>query len=319
MFAKTNIRFWLILFIILAGIAVVITLVDRKKGERSFRKELFDIDSAEVTSVSIYPKGKMDQGIQLQKEGNKWQVRSQKESYPADTNFIRNLLQTLRSVKPEGVMGIDPSSWNDFQVSDTTGTHVLIEQGKKVSADFTVGRVSFSQPPQQMAGRNRNPIVKSHIRVADDDKVYLVDGYLSLMFPAQESYYRNKTLCKFRKELATQLTFTYPGDSSFTVQKINGHWLLDGLGADSAAMETYLRGISTMNGTEFADESSQAMPFLFKLRIDGDNMPFIEIHGAKAEPAKLYFVKSSVNPTATFKSNTPQLFNRIFAGKKKFR
>ena len=95
-------------------------------------------------------------------------------------NLVRSILQAA----PERVAGLDRSSWTEFRVSDSTGTHVVLEEDGDVISDFYVGRVAFSQPPQQQQGygRNQNPIIKSHVRVADDEKVYLVDGYLSLMF-----------------------------------------------------------------------------------------------------------------------------------------
>jgi len=48
-------------------------------------------------------------------------------------------------------------------------------------------------------------------------------------------------------------------------------------------------------------------------------MPVIEIEGLKADTAELYFIKSTANPTAVFRSNNHDVFGKIFVSKKKFK
>jgi len=305
-------RVLLAIFVVLAAVVAVVLIYDNRKGERSFRSELFVIDSAQVTSIAIYPKGENEKKILLARSGNVWDVHIEDQTYSADTTFIRSLLQTVTDLVPERVAALGSSSWNEFQVSDSTGTHVVVSQGEDPSADFWVGKISFSQQPQASAyGRNQNPSVKSHIRVEGDDKVYLVDGFLSMMFPEQVSRYRERTICRFDKDLPTTLTFSYPGDSSFIMTKSNGSWLINGVPADSAAMENYLRSLSSTMGNEFAPDDLQPI-YGYRLTIEGMNMPVIEVQGAIDTALKIYMVHSGVNPTSVFISTNPSVFNRIF-------
>jgi len=308
-------------FLFLAIIVAAVWIYDSNKGERSFRSELFEFEPDNATAVIIAPAGRPDEKIRLEKEGEGWNVSSKEKSYPADTAYIMNLLQSILQATPERVAGLDRSSWEEFRVTDSTGTHVVVEEDGDVISDFFVGRVAFSQPPQQQGyGRNQNPIIKSHIRVADDEKVYLVDGYLSLMFNDKPTYYRDKVICRFGQEQPVNFTFSYPGDSSFKLIRAEAGWTVNGAPADSLEVVSYLASVSNSTGNEFTEEEEIAgLTFTHHVKIEGNNMPVIEIEGVKADTADIYYLKSSANPTAVFSAKGPHLFDRIFVSREKFK
>ena len=319
MFRKINNRTLLIIFTLLALLAVIVFVYDRKKGERTFKKELFTVDSAAVTAITIYPKGKTGEFLKLSKAGRGWEIISRKNHYPADSAAIKNILQTLAHIQPERVAGTDRTSWKEFEITDSLSSRVVVEQGKDISADFRVGKLSFSQDRgMQNYGGNRNMSVKSHIRVAGDDRVYVVDGFLSMMFSDNPSQYRNRVLIRFDKSQVTKLTFSYPGDSSFVMERNGGKWLISGQPADSAAIEKYLNPVASTMGNEFADDGFMSPAFGYTLKIEGNNMSPVVVSGSMDPGSKKYYMKSTSNPTSVFGSSTPNLFNQVFPGKNRF-
>ena len=82
MFRKINNKLLLAIFTTLTILAVIVYIYDQKKGERTFKSELCSVDSAAVTSITIYPKGKGTDFLKLSKEGKGWVVLSQKKRYP---------------------------------------------------------------------------------------------------------------------------------------------------------------------------------------------------------------------------------------------
>ncbi|MGD0710567.1 MAG: DUF4340 domain-containing protein [Bacteroidales bacterium] len=302
----------------MALLVVVFFVYDSHHGERSFKSNLFTVDSAKVTSITIYPKGKGKKEIRLVKTGTNWEVKCDNKSFPADTTALKRILQALSHVKVESVACNDKSCWGEFDISDTLSSHVVVEQDNQVTADFRTGRISVSQSSGMQYNRNRSGDVKSHIRVADDDRVYVVDGFLSMMFGDQVSIYRNKTLFNFNEDLLTKLTFTYPGDSSFTLTKTAGKWMLDDQPADSAEVARFLNAIKNSQNSEFADSLLQFPEAAYKLRIEGNNMPAIEVSGAINHDAKKYYVKSSANTSAIFGSKNAYLFNSLFKSRNSF-
>jgi len=319
MFRKLNTKTLLALFALLGLLAVAVVLYDRHTGERTFKSELFTIDSAAVTSVTIYPKTKGAGMVKLIKTGKGWEIQSLKKNYPADSSVIRNILQTLAHVKPERVAGTDQQAWKTFEITDSASARVVVEQGEKVAAEFRVGKVSFSQDrSMQGYGGNRGMSVKSHIRVPGDERVYVVDGFLSMMFPENPSQYRNRILFRIDKNLVTRLTFVYPGDSSFVLAKKENRWTVNDQPADSAATEKYLSSIANTMGSEFADDGAIFPVYRYTLKIEGNNMPPVEVNGALDEGSKKYYLRSDKNRDAIFGSSTSALFNQVFAGMKRF-
>ena len=316
---KINNKILLLLFLVLAIIAVIMFLNDRKKGERTFKSELFTIDSANVTAITIYPKGKGKGTLDLVKAGKTWEVRYDNRSYPADTMTVQRLLQALHKVTAERVAATDRSGWKDLEITDSSSTRVVVNQGADISADFRVGKVSFSRNNNMQGyGGNQNVIVKSHLRVAGDDRVYVVDGFLSMMFSDQPSMYRNRMVVRFNKNDLTKLTFIYPGDSSFQLNRSGTRWLLNDKPADSVKVENWLSSAANYSSSDFADEKAKPLTFPYTLRIEGNNLKTIEVTGATDAVSKNYFVCSTFNPSATFGGSNSNLFNQVFPGKARF-
>ena len=105
MFRKINNKTLLIIFAILAIVAVIVYFFDQRRGERTFKDELFKVDSSAVTSITIYSKGKENEFMKLNKTGSAWEIQVQKKKYPADSSVIQNILQALAHVKAERVAG----------------------------------------------------------------------------------------------------------------------------------------------------------------------------------------------------------------------
>jgi hypothetical protein len=312
-------RTLLILFLILAVIAVIMFFYDRNKGERSFKSELFTVDSSKVSEITIYPKGKMNNPLKLTKTGKAWEIKSNKNTYPADSLVIQRIIGALSKVIPERVAGTGKSSWKELGITDSLGTHVVVGQTNNIVADLWIGKISISQDNNSRGyGRNQNMIIKSHVRVAGDDRVYIVDGFLSMMLSDQPSMYRNRSVFRFDKNNITKLTFVYPGDSSFMLVKNGNHWLLNDQPVDSAKTENYLNSIRNTVNSEFADEGTQPFAFPYSLKIEGNDMNAINVQGAINPDPKKYFVKSTSNPSAVFGSSNSNLFNQVFPGKDKF-
>ena len=316
MLKKINNKILFIVFAILAIFVVLIIVHEYKNGDRTFKSDLFTVDSSKVTSVTIYPKAKVNNAVKLIKNGKNWEIKCNDKTYPADTIVIQGILKTLAHLKAERVAGSDKSSWKNFEISDTASTHVLVEQGKDITADFKLGKVSFTRGNQMYSNQN-NVNVKTHIKVAGDDRVYVVDGFLTMMFSDQPSQYRNRVVLHLNEEQLTKLTFSYPSDSSFILAKTGNKWIVNDQPADSVAVEKYINSIANTVSSEFADEGIHPPVNTYNLKIEGSNMPIIEVKGAIDSETKEYFVSSTFNP-ANFASSNSNLFDRIFANKNKF-
>ncbi len=321
MFKKLKLRSLLIIFIVLLILVLAIFYIDSRKGERSFRAVIVDVDTSKVTSIVIYPRMNKEEPIEILRKGSLWKINYGDKLLNADNDAVENMLTTLLELKPRRIAATDKSKWNEFEVDDSLSTRVQLLTGKKMGADLYIGRFSYQQPKGQMADYyNRRGTITTCVRLADDKIVYVVEGYLSMAFNRDVNDFRNKSVIRSDKNNWTRLSFGYPSDSSFALVKEGDKWMADGLLADSASVNEYFNSISWLSSQNFIDDQQPASSEpLFTLKIDGNNfVKPIQFKAFEADTVNKYLITSSLNEGAYFSGSKSKLAEKIFAGKRKF-
>ena len=317
MFNNVNNKKLILLFVVLLVIVGAVFLVDSKKGERTFRSEIFDLDTTMVTSIEVNPKGDDKPNVALVKENNRWSVQSEGKSYAADPNIAKNLLAELQRMKPERIAATNKANWGKFEVTDSAATIVTVKAGKKNNLDIYLGKFSYIQPknqmPQQYGGMPQGTML-TYVRRGDEEEVYSVQGFLTMTFNREVNDFRNKTVIKSNRFDWTRLSFTYP-DSSFSLYKENEKWMIDGLIADSTSVVEYLKNIASLNSSAFVDDI-QPTNSVYSLKIEGVNFAApIAVDAFPADSAHQYLITSSQNKGVYFSGKEADLTNKIFVGK----
>lgn len=305
MFKKLNTKTLIIVLVLLIGF-VAWNKYQAKKSESTFRDVFVDIDTSAVSQVIIYPKAEKGKEVKLAKTASGWELQSDKIKAAADTAAVRGLLASFVKVKSLSLAAEDESGWNDLQVGDTSGTRIKIITKDK-TYDMVIGKFGYNQEAQ-------NGI--TYIRHANEQQVYSIGGFLSMMIGQGPGSWRIKTFITGNKANWNSLTFTYPHDSSFVLQKQGNAWLVNGNAADSAKTEQYLTTISNLQNMGFADQYAPAAPPVFTLTISGNNQPApITVHAYQADSVDKYILHSSLNPGAYFSESKSHLAQQVFVGK----
>ncbi len=321
MYKKLNIKSLVIIFVVLLVIVIIVFYMDSKKGERTFRSNIVDIDTSKVTSIIIYPKSNRREPVEITRKGYEWKIKSRQRLFNADENIVNNILKTMTELKPKRVAAADRSRWEEFEVTDSLATRVQLITGKKTGADIYFGKFSYQQPKNQMAYYyNQQGTINTYVRIAKDKIVYVVEGYLGMTLNRGLNDFRNKTVLRSNKSDWTRLSFIYPADSSFYLVREGGKWMVDGLQADSASVAGYFNSISWLSSSDFVDDQKPLRADAdFTLKIEGDNfVKPIQIKAFKADTANRYLISSSLNEGVFFSSAKSKLAEKIFAGKNKF-
>ncbi len=321
MYKKLNIKSLSVIFAVLLVLVIIIFYIDSRKGERTFRSNIVDIDTSKVTSIIIYPKTNREEPVEIVRKGNLWKIKSREKLYNADENIVNNILKTLTELKPKRVAATDRSRWKEFEVTDSLATRVKLLTGKKTGADIYFGKFSYQQPKNEMAYYyNQRGTITTYVRIAGDKIVYVVEGYLGMTLNRQLNDFRNKSVIRSDKSKWTRLSFTYPADSSFYLVKEGGKWLVNGLLADSGCVKEYFNSISWLTSSDFVDGQNplQDEPD-FTLKIEGDNFVRpIQIKAFKADTTNRYLITSSLNEGTFFSGRKSSLTEKIFTGKNRF-
>ncbi|UCH13156.1 MAG: DUF4340 domain-containing protein [Bacteroidales bacterium] len=321
MYKKLNIKSLVIIFAVLLIIVIIVFYLDSKKGERTFRSNIVDIDTSKVTSIIIYPKSNRQEPVEIIRKDYSWKIKSRQKLFNADENIVTNILKTMTELKPKRVAAADRSRWEEFEVTDSLATRVQLITGKKTGADIYFGKFSYQQPKNQMAYYyNQQGTINTFVRIARDKIVYVVEGYLGMTLNRGLNEFRNKSILRSNKSDWTRLSFTYPADSSFYLVREGVNWMVDGLLADSASVASYFNSISWLTSSDFVDDQKPLHTEAdFTLKIEGNNfVKPIQVKAFKADTANRYLITSSLNEGAFFSGAKSKLTEKIFVGKNEF-
>jgi hypothetical protein len=321
MFKKLNSKVLIIILIILGVIYYLSTLTSN--NERSFREMVVAVDTAQVTDIEINS-AKDNLQISLSKTGNNtWEVVGEGNRYPADPNIVKSILGQFHEMKSLRLAAKNTDKWEAYEVSDSTGTRVVVKDNNEELADLYIGKFSYSQPPQgagqQQMQQQQRGTMTSFVRLASEDEVYAVDGFLKMSYQADVNAYRNKSLVNVNKNDISKLQFDYP-DRSITLSKEENQWMMNGQPADSANTVKYLNKIYRLTSSNFVDPSTQKLgDATYKLAIEGNNFSPVVLKAFPAADTTINFVvSSSVNPGAEFDGTKAKLYEKVFVDETAF-
>lgn len=298
----------IIVFAALLLIVAVMFIFDSNPNESTFKKNIVDINKSEVTSISIYPKVNNYKEVKLFKEGDKWKVTlSNNKTADVPQEKIDGLLRVLTQIKPKRVAAKRPSKWKEFQV-DTSGTQVKVFEDGDLTLDIVIGKYVFNQPRS----------LSSFVRLSDENDVYEVKGILSITFNQKPDYFRNFHLVFDNSSNWSKVTFTYPSDSSFVLEKLNNKWKIEGAETDSAKTVSYLNSLQTLTNSNFVDnpgKESLSKAF-YTITVESKDKGAIVISSFGKD--KNAIIHSSMRPEVYFKAGSKVFLTRVFVGRKHF-
>ena len=316
MFKNISSRTLTIVFVVLLALAAFYIYYDSSHEERSFKKNIVDIDTAKVTAISIYPKANNHKEVRLFKEGKEWQVQLENnKSVPAQQSKVKNLLNQLAGIKSTGVVAQNENKWHEFQV-DTVGTRVKVFEGNDNTLDITFGKFNYEQQTRSMS---------TAVRINDDDNVYNVNGFLEFSFNQKPNAFRDNYIVNDDMSHWNKLTFTYPDSSFQLVKDTSNHWTINGIRTDSATTVSFLRSLSHITGSNFIDNPDQSLlnKSNYTLTIQSTGFGAIDVSGfgtpsTKTKNPPQFIIHSSQNDESYFNGNSGKLWTRVFVSKKHF-
>lgn len=297
---------------VLGGIFVLLLLVvlifenPFKKSEYQKKIEaataLFpNFDKEQVTRIEIIANG---QTSTLMKQDDSWVVASM-DNYPADTESVDELFTKVAEFDNANLVSDNPKNQAEFQV-DNTGIET-----KLVGANDTVLVHLF-------VGKNTPGFLSSYVRVADSNDVYTAQGYLQGVFDKSTRTWKDRTIFKFNKGIATQINITSPDETVELRLDAENKWQM--LQPVSAAVnqnevDNLLNAFSELKTDDFAEEKE-----LTEYGLDAPTSSITAIlndgttatlHVGKEEGGKLYVKREDkASVFMLFKSNVDNLIKK---------
>jgi len=293
----------LIVLAVLAVIAVIVYFPSGSKTERSFKTSLVDIDTSAVTEIIISPKSMNGKSYKVFKEGNGWKVTLENgKTATVPNDKAKRLIEQILTIKPKRLAGRSKAKWSEFEV-DSSATRIVVKEGGSTTLDIMIGKFLFQQPRS----------VSTYVRLSDDNDVYLVDGFLSMSFNQKPNSYRDNIVIKSDYNNWDQLVFSYPADSSFQMNKVDGKWVANNTKLDSAKTAKYLSRLSRLTNSNFVDDfDSKSTSPQFELTISAHDSTIATVYGYQTD--SLFVVNSSMNKESYFDGTKNKFMQKIFVG-----
>ncbi|MBI5008337.1 MAG: DUF4340 domain-containing protein, partial [Bacteroidia bacterium] len=258
-------------------ILVFTVLVKIPRESATIKDRIVEFDSTKAGRIILYPKPTIGKAFEVFKDNGIWKVQQDNIVSASRKMEVENIMSEILSIKPQNLVSKSKSKWIDFEVTDSTGTRIRIQDSKgRDLADLIVGRFTFKQADNQLSMYGRNNIQgTSYVRVNGENEVYGIDGFLSLSFNRSFNDWRDNTLAEFNK----------------------------------------LTSLSNVDGQEFNDTYKPDANPDYQLMIEGNNLLNINVKCYRQKDGT-FIINSSLNPGIFFSSKADGVFNRVFKSKK---
>jgi len=306
---------------ILVFLLIVTLLVKIPRESSTLKKTLVKFDTVQVAKIIITPKASEGGEFEFIKEKQGWKVKQGNITATPRSGAVSNILNDLLNLRPSSLVAVDKSKWPEYDLTDSLGIRVRAENRKgKLLADVMVGRFSYKPVRNPYGGGYGGGSIDgiSYVRLHNENEIYAVDGFITFSFSGGFNEWRNKTIVHATKSDLTKITFTFPADSGYVLEKRDNKWYIGEMTADSARTSDYLSDICYADGEKFADGFSPASQPVYKIDIEGNNLLSITIKCYRRDDG-LLILNSSLNPDAWFESSADGLFGRIFKPSGHFR
>lgn len=295
---KLNTTRLLIILVVLIGVFALVKLTRNTGRSSSFKTELVNfsvdaVDKVEITSPA--------ETVRLSKNGDSWTVETAQGTKTAMEGNVSSMLSTINTIEPTRLAARSESKWKDFSV-DSTGTRVMVSGDGKVLTDIVLGR--FGVEGQRS--------FYTYVRLQEDVDVYVAANFMKMSVSATANDFRNNIMARINKDSLVEISFNYP-DSALVLNNLDGTWMNGTVAADSAAMASYLSGLSLVTSKKFSNPSSALNPEL--------NVTYSFIDGKEIQ---LSAYRETLGWTLTSSENTQEawmdegVFGKVFAASSSF-
>ena len=311
MFNKGKTGILLLILIIL--IAVYLMVRFWGPDDRTFKDIVVSFDPKDVTEVIIHDP-QADKDINLVLTDSEWRLHKGEKTYPADSNVVKNILAQLGSLSTKRYAGKGEETWIKYEVMDTTAINIILKNDNKTLHEILIGKFSYNMPKDQnqQMGRQARGDMTTYVRLASDQDVYAVDGYLRMNFNRDADSYRDKTISNINHRDITKVVLEQP-ENKLTLINSEGTWLVNGQVADSAKTVNYFLAIAGLTSPNFVDETMVGSKPFYKAQISGNNFIPLEIAAFPVADTNINFaVHSSLNKESYFNGKKNGLFDKIF-------
>lgn len=233
------------LLIVAAVLGLVWFLADRYGAgsqQRTFRSEILRLDTTAVSRIRIVSRVTDHEPVVLERSGaQEWKVTYAGTEHRGSHTTIQRLLNELRSLDADRMIGRMDAVKDKYELADSLATVITFTMGGKEHALAFGKRVQAENGPF------------TYVNVPGEAEVYAIAGSVGGELDSKPDHWRPRELMTGNPANWQRITFTYPADSGYVLERNGAEWLVDSMPADSGKVNNYLKSIALSKAQSFAD------------------------------------------------------------------
>lgn len=257
---KINPKYLLVSFLALLAIWIIVRYAAVLRRTSNVRSEIIALDTAQIDALRISRQDGNKAILLRRLDVGKWKVGYENEpSYEADQSSVKQALGLLSKLNAQRMLTRNKEKWSVYEVTDSA---LLVEARvkDKTMVALRIGKVSFPATGSAFTA----------VRLANENEVYAVEGYLNTTLGRNLNEWRDKTFMRLKPDRVDKVVFEYPADSSFTLIKADTVWKLGEVVVKSDMVERYLGQFRNKNLSSFANDFIASDKPLFSIRFEGN-------------------------------------------------
>ncbi|MFM7487505.1 MAG: DUF4340 domain-containing protein [Cytophagales bacterium] len=288
--------------VVLIGVFALSRWLRSPSLESNLRKQLLSLDTTNINEVRIKPANYKPLEVVLKKEGNRWRVYNGQQQAETEIGTVKSMLGVLKDLKVQRLASRKKDKWDTYQVGEGATQVSILQDGKTTNIHF--GKSSYSQGGAY-----------TYVRLSKEDEVYSVEGFIDSHFNRTYNDWRNKTLLKLNQADISKITFNYPADSSFVLEKRDSVWFAGNVKAADAKVNSYVSQLSFKTLNDFADDFASAEKPTATLQIESKNGVLATVQGWKNGEQ---WILTSSTQSGVYFSCGQNVTKELMVGKLKF-
>ncbi len=300
MFGKLRTKHLLLLVVALAALWWLSGHFSASAQQRTFREVIMKVDTGSVDSFTIIPaKFKRVPDLRFRRVGMAWQLVMGNDTTIPDDAPVHELLASISDMRTVRLAGRMTEVKDRYELSDSL-TDRLVINAADGQHTLLVGRATSSEDAMTVV-----------CPIGDED-AYAVQGRLGEITDKSFGDWMPKYLVRGDPANWRRLTFNFPGDTGYVMERHGTRWTIDGAPTDPSRVAHYLGSLARSRGQSLADprDTLQAIP-AFTLVVEDTTraVPIaVVVYGVQGR----FIVRSSLNPASVMpfdgKNELPRMF-----------
>jgi hypothetical protein len=255
--------------------------------ERTFRANVVELDTSTVNRIAIRARKAGHEEAVLERKDGHWNMTYKGANYRADDANVNWLLGHFEHMKADRVVGTTDAVRDRYGLVDSLASTVELTTADGRSRKLIVGR---SVNPEQAEPWTA-------VQIEGEQEVYATPGTLSSSVDNEPlTAWRPRVLITGDAVNWDRLTFTYPADSGYVLERRGAEWLVDSMPADTSKVNRFLKSLTLCKAQSFADTVNvDGLPLQYQLVIEDVARPE-PIHVRVYSLGYGFVVTSNINP-----------------------